>query len=175
MVSLRRSWKPLIHSLRDRKHRVFSMHRTVLSPHGNTPLPVPLLTVFITSCFQLTICCSWEMGYTHIIFLFYIFSQFSILCPENGHYVFWYHKVPISLDKALSPLPFLPHFLQTTSIITSVSMWIQFPQTWRWRQHVPPKHQYQLTMLHAVKTHKTTNEIIPTMKTWQLLWNLVIC
>jgi len=78
-------------------------------------------------------------------------------------------RFPISLDKALSPLPFLPHSSQTTYIITSVSMWIQFPQTWRWRQHVPPKHQYPLTMLHAVKTHNTTNRIIPIWKTWQLL------
>jgi hypothetical protein len=79
-VSLSRSCKPLIHSLMDRRHKVFPMHRPGLSPWGNTPLCVPSFSVF-TSCFQLTICCNWKIGHTYIIFLFCIFFTILIVMP----------------------------------------------------------------------------------------------
>jgi hypothetical protein len=81
MVSLSSSWKPLIHSLMDKRHKGFFKHRSGLSPWGNTPLSVPSFTVLITSCFQLTICCSWEMGHIYTIFLFCIFFTVLILMP----------------------------------------------------------------------------------------------
>jgi hypothetical protein len=120
-VSLSRLWKPLIYSLRI--EITFSPHTGQLFHLERTlSLPVPSFVVVITSCFQLPICRSSEMGHTchftsvHIRILNLMPWEWPlcILVSQGSH---WSGR----------PSPLYATFIANhiLTLITWVSMWIR--------------------------------------------------